>query len=301
MIAISMKRERKSRRRVPFGMLVIGAILAFAACFYGIPLLWLFLASTRTESSLLSDPPFTIGSWEAFSRTWHNLTSYNDFQILTWAKNSLIYSAGGVALSLIASIPAGYVLAIYKFPGRKLVLILTLIAMITPSSAIVLPIFLEMNLLHLNNTYIGLILATGFFPFGVYLAYIFYATSLPKGILDSAQVDGCNRFGLFIHMGLPLAKPIVALIAFFSFLANWSNYFLAFVLLSDDKLYNLPVGLTALISGSGALSNSTASEIPIRMPEAIQASILVIAPVLVIFLISQKFVRTGMLSGAEKG
>jgi hypothetical protein len=93
----------------------------------------------------------------------------------------------------------------------------------------------------------------------------------------------------------------VALIAFFSFLANWSNYFLAFVLLSDDKLYNLPVGLTALISGSGALSNSTASEIPIRMPEAIQASILVIAPVLIIFLISQKFVRTGMLSGAEKG
>ena len=76
---------------------------------------------------------------------------------------------------------------------------------------------------------------------------------------------------------------------------------LAFVLLSDDKLYNLPVGLTALISGAGALNNTAASEIPIKMPEAIQASILVVAPVLIIFLVSQRFVRTGLLSGAEKG
>ena len=215
--------------------------------------------------------------------------------------NSAIYSVGGVGLSLVSAIPAGYVLAVYQFPGRKLILIMTLIAMITPSSAIVLPLYLEMNLLGLSNTYLGLILATGFFPFGVYLAYIYFVSSLPEGILDAARIDGCGRLRLFLSIGLPLAGPAIALIAFFSFVANWSNYFLAFVLLSSDDLYNLPLGLTTLISGSGALNNTTPSDIPVRMPEAIQAAILVIAPVLIIFLISQRYVRSGTLSGAVKG
>lgn len=287
--------------RFSLGRFIVFATLAFAVCFYGLPLLWLFMAGTRSESSLFSDPPFVFGTWEAFSRTWTNLTTYNNFQISTWAVNSLIYSVGGVLLSLVASIPAGYALAAGEFPGRKLVLVLTLIAMITPSTAVVLPIFLEMNLLGLNNTYAGLILASGFFPFGVYLTYVYFSTSLPKGVMDSARVDGANRFQLFSRIALPLARPIIALVAFFSFLAIWSNYFLAFVLLSDDKLYNLPVGLTALVSGSGALSNLPANDVPIKKPEVILAAILVVLPVLVIFAAAQRFVRSGMLSGAEKG
>jgi multiple sugar transport system permease protein len=292
---------RTARPSFSLGRFAVFAVLAFAAVFYGVPLLWLFVAGTRSQASLYSGSPYALGDWASLVRTWTNLTSYNDFQIVSWAINSAIYAVGGVVLSLLSAIPAGYVLALYDFPGRKLVLVLTLIAIITPSSAIVLPIFLEMNLIGLNNTYAGLILATGFFPFGVYLAYIYYSSSMPAGVMDSGLIDGCNRFQLFWHMGLPLAGPLLALVAFFSFLANWSNYFLAFVLLSSDKLYNLPVGLTALISGAGALNNTAASEIPIKMPEAIQASILVVAPVLVIFLVSQRFVRSGLLSGAEKG
>ncbi|MDB5529542.1 MAG: putative sugar transporter, permease protein [Devosia sp.] len=292
---------RTAPMRLNLGRFVVYATLAFAVCFYGIPLLWLFVAGTRSEASLLSDPPFALGTWEAFTRTWNNLTSYNNFQIVSWATNSLIYSIGGVLLSLAASIPGGYALALSEFPGRKLILLLTLIAMITPSTAVVLPIFLEMNLLGLSNTYAGMILASGFFPFGVYLTYVYFSTSLPKGVMDSARVDGCNRFQLFTRIALPLARPIIALVAFFSFLAIWSNYFLAFVLLSDDKLYNLPVGLTALVSGSGALSNLPSNDVPIKKPEVVLAAILVVLPVLLIFMAAQRFVRSGMLSGAEKG
>lgn len=75
----------------------------------------------------------------------------------------------------------------------------------------------------------------------------------------------------------------------------------AFVLLADEKLFNLPLGLATLLSGAKTLSNQAADDIPIRMPEAIQASIMVVVPVLVVFLVSQRFVRTGMLTGAEKG
>jgi multiple sugar transport system permease protein len=292
---------RQAPLRLHTGRFVVFATLAFAVCFYGIPLLWLFIAGTRSESSLLTQSPFALGDWDSFVRTWNNLTTYNNFQILTWTVNSLIYVVGGVLLSLIACIPAGYALAASEFPGRKLVLVLTLIAMITPSTAVVLPIFLELNMLGLSNTYAGLILASGFFPFGVYLTYVYFSTSLPKGVMDSARVDGANRFQLFSRIALPLARPIIALVAFFSFLAIWSNYFLAFVLLSDDKLYNLPVGLTALVSGSGALSNLPSNDVPIKKPEVVLAAILVVLPVLLIFMAAQRFVRSGTLSGAEKG
>ena len=188
------------------GRFAVLATLGFAVCFYGIPLLWLFIAGTRSEASLLGESPYALGSWDAFARTWTNLTTYNNFQIGTWALNSAIYSVGGVLLSLVASIPGGYALALSEFPGRKLILIATLIAMITPSTAVVLPIFLEMNLIGLNNTYAGLILASGFFPFGVYLTYVYFSTSLPRGVMDSARVDGANRFQLFTRIGLPLAR-----------------------------------------------------------------------------------------------
>ena len=283
------------------GRLFVYAFLAFFVVFYAVPLVWLFLASFRSDSSLVLEAPFALGSLEQFRQSWDNLASYNNFQLGRWALNSLIYSVGGVSLSLIACIPAGYALALSDFPGRRLILTLTLVALITPTSAVALPIFLQMNLIGLNNTYASVILATAFFPFGVYLAFIYFSTSLPRGVLDSARVDGCTRFQTFWKVSLPMAKPAVALVAFFSFLGNWSNYFLAFVLLSDDRLYNLPVGLAALVSGSGALSNRTANEIAIAKPEIILAACFVIVPVLVVFLAAQRLVRAGLLSGAEKG
>ena len=272
--------EQTAPRGMPsFGRLFVYATLAFFAVFYGIPLLWLLLASTRSDASLVSDPALWFGGFAQLAETWRDLTTFNDFQLGRWALNSAIYSVFGVSLSLVACIPAGYVLAMFRFPGRRAILILTLVTLITPSSAVALPIFLEMNMLGLNNTYTSLILATGFFPFGVYLAYLYFSQSLPKGIIDSARVDGCSPVQIFWLMALPLARPAVALVAFFSFLANWSNYFLAFVLLSDDELYNLPVGLAALVSSSGAISNLTANDVPIRKPEVILAAVLVIVPV----------------------
>ena len=290
------------QKKLRFSSLIIWSILAFFIILYGVPLLWLLLASTRTESSLISDTPLSFGSFAAAKETYLNLASYNSGQIYTWAWNSVIYTVGSVTLTLLSCIPAGYALAMSEFRGRKFILIMTLIAMITPSQAIILPIFLELTLLGLTNTYTGLILASSFFPFGVYLAYIYYTTSLPKSVVESARIDGCGHFQCFVHMGLPLAKPLVALVAFFSFVNNWNNYFLAFILISDDNKQNLPVGLTTLINSSGALNpQEAANNLPIGQPEAIQAAVLVVLPIIVVFLFSQSYVRSGLNAGAEKG
>lgn len=290
-----------TRYRIQIWHFAAAGIALFALCFFGLPLLWLFLAASQTDASLFSAPPLSFGSFENVAATWTNLTTYDGAHLRLWIFNSIVYSLGGVSVSLIAALPAGYVLATQEFFGRRAILLVTMIAMITPNAAVVLPIFLEMSLLGLNNTRISMVLATGFFPFGVYLAFIYFATSLPREVLNSARVDGANALQVFLQIALPLAKPAISLIAFFSFVANWSNYFLAFVLLSDDKLYNLPVGLTALISGARALSFSAATGIPIRRPEAIQAALLLVIPVLIIFLFSQRFIRAGQLAGSEKG
>jgi multiple sugar transport system permease protein len=77
------------------------------------------------------------------------------------------------------------------------------------------------------------ILPFSFFPFGVYLCYIFFSSTIPKDLLAAARVDGCNEWGVFRHVALPLARPVVALVAFFAFVADWNNYYLPFVMLSE--------------------------------------------------------------------
>ena len=281
-------------RTAPFrfnlGRFVVFATLTFFVCFYGIPLLWLFLAGTLSEVSLFSDPPFALGSWEALSRTWNNLTSYNNFQMVTWAANSLVYSVGGVVLSLIASIPGGYALAASEFPGRKLILVLTLIAMITPSTAVVLPIFLEMNLLGLNNTYAGLILASGFFPFGVYLTYVYFSTSLPKGVMDSARVDGCTRFQTLTLVYLPLALPSLVAVVLFTFLTSWNEFLLALMFTQTTASQTMPVVIA-----------SFASDFTISFSFINAAAVVAVIPPVIIAIMFERYIVSGLTAGAVKG
>src|SRR5205823_7352979 len=120
-----------------------------------------------------------------------------------WIYNTLYYALSATAITLAIGIPAGYGLAVGKFPGRKLVLTLTLVVMIMPAAALVLPIFLELNAMHLIGNVLSVILPFSFFPFGVYLAYIYYATTMPRDLLDAARVAGASESQTFRRVALP--------------------------------------------------------------------------------------------------
>jgi multiple sugar transport system permease protein len=276
-------------------------ILLLFAFFFGVPLLWLLLAPSKTNNELFSLPPLAFGSFENVAIAWNHLLQFNNNEVLLWLGNSLLYSGGALFLTILVTIPAGYALATMKFRGRYLLLMITLIVMILPTAATVLPLFLEVNAVHLINTAYAVILPSAFFPFGVYLTYIYFSTSLPVDLLDMGRVDGCSELMLFTQIALPLATPIVSLVAFFSFTANWNNYFLPYVMLSDDSKYNLPVGLYALIAGSPGVHPSIGSELPIFGPEEALAGILVVLPILIIFLFSQRYVVAGIFGGSLKG
>lgn len=281
-----------------------GVLLLFAAYFF-VPILWLVLATSKSAPQLLELKPLAFGSFQRVQEAWQRIIEYQDGEVLLWAFNSIRYAAWALVLSLVISIPAGYILAVARFPGRRPLLWLTLITMLLPPSALVLPMFMELNLFHLINTQWAVILPSAFFPFGTYLTYIYYASSLPPELLDAARVDGCSEVQLFWHIALPLATPLLGLLAFINFSTNWNNFFGPYVLLNDDRLFNLPVGIQQFVAATSALrpgfNPSPGVMVGYQQAEAALFGLMLVVPVAIVYLIAQRYVIGGAFTGSVKG
>ena len=287
-----------------FGFILRWAVLLIFLIYFMIPMIWLLLAPSKETEQFSSLNPLAFGSFAQYIAAMKNVLSYQNGEVALWFGNSLGYGLLSLLVSLVLCLPAGYILAVKRFPGRSLLLWLTLITMLLPTSALVLPLFLELNLVHLVNTPWAVILPACFFPFGAYLTYIYYKTSLPLELIDAARVDGANEFNIFIQIALPLAKPLLGLLAFISFNANWNNYFGPYVMLNDDKLFTLPVGIQTVLGSTSALEpgfNPTPGAIHFQYAEAAVAGLILIVPVVIIFLLSQRYVVSGAFTGSVKG
>jgi multiple sugar transport system permease protein len=277
-------------------------LLTFAVFFIG-PVLWLVLAPTKSDKALITSSPFSFGNFHHIALAWKHLDAFSDHIYRRWIENTLYYALSATAITLAVSVPAGYGLAVGRFPGRKLILSLTLVVMIVPGAALVLPIFLELNAMHLIGRSLSVILPFSFFPFGVYLAYIYYATSLPPSLLDAARVDGAGELQTFLRVALPLAKPVVALVFFFSFVADWNNFFLPYVFLADSNQYPITVGLSNLLASTPSFNPSVGGggqSVNIFKPELALATLLAVVPVAIVFLFSQRALIRGLVGGAVK-
>jgi multiple sugar transport system permease protein len=289
----------QTSRRIPVA--VTALLLLVLLVFFVLPVIWLLLAPTKTAADLVNEGPLTFGSLHNVARAWRNLTSFEGGIVFVWLKNSAIYSVGSLVLTLATSVPAGYALALTKFRGRRLLLSITLLVMIMPSAALVLPLFLELNRFGLIGTAWSIILPFSFFPFGVYLVYIYFATSLPAEMLEAARIDGAGEWRTFTSIALPLAKPVIALVAFFSFVGNWNNFFLPYLVLPNSKQFPIQVGLNQLLSSTPSFNPVAGAGLNITSPELALSIIIAILPVLVVFLFSQRALVSGMLAGATKG
>lgn len=287
------------------GYIVRLAILLVFAVYFVVPMVWLLFATTRDSASLNNNAnPLTFGSIDRLVTSWRNIVSYQNGEMALWLGNSIRYALLSLAGSLAICVPAGYVLAIGRFPGRKLLLWLTLITMLLPVSAMVLPMFLELNLVHLINTQCAVILPAMFFPFGVYLSYVYYGSSLPRELVDASRMDGCSDLRVFWNIALPLAKPLLGLLAFISFNANWNNFFGPYVMLSDDKLFNLSVGVASVVNGTSALRpgfNPTPGAVSFQQADAAMAALFMIVPVAIVFVFAMRYVTSGAFTGGIKG
>jgi len=277
-------RRRPRRARTPVARNGLkNLVLVLFAIFFATPLVWLLLATTKNGEQLQLGAPFGWGSIRQLIQNWHRLTGFQGDVYARWFLNTVKYAGTALLLVLIVDIPAGYGLAVAGSRVRRPLLLVTMIVMLIPNFALVLPIFLEMNDVHLLGNAFSLILPFSFFPFGVYLAYLHFSTAMRQELLSAARIDGCSELQVFLRIALPLAKPIVALIAFFSFVANWNNYFLPLAMLPDTKGYPLQNGLTLL---------------PRNSPVLALGVVVSILPVLFVFFVSQRFVAAGLNAGS---
>lgn len=275
-------------------------LLITFALFFIVPIVWLLLAPTKTDRQLLLDHPFTIGETATLLENWQSLVAFQKGLIWTWLSNSALYCFSALILTLAVSIPAGYALAFTEFRGRKTLLGLTLVVMLVPATALVLPIFLELSAVRLIGSPFAVILPFSFFPFGVYLTYIYFSTALSRDLLDAARIDGAGEFQIFARIAMPLATPVIALVGFFSFTSNWNNYFLPYVTVPGRKA-PIQVGIAELLSNVGLFNPTNAASTTISLSTLALATLIAVAPVLIVFLFAQRYLVAGLTAGGTKG
>jgi multiple sugar transport system permease protein len=291
-----------SRRRLAAGAVGRTVTLVGVAAVFLFLIVTFVLAAARTRASMSHSNPFAGLSLSNLRYDWQQIRGFGGGLYTTWYKNSLIVCAGGTALSLLSGFPAGYALAKLTFPLRRTILVVTLLMMVIPTTVLVIPLFLEVSALHEVGQLWPVAVIFGFFPFGTYLAFVHFDTALPDELIEAARVDGLSEIGIFARIALPLSKQAVAIVAFFAFLADWTNYFLPLVLLPVANQATLTVGLEQLITGSQLYDPSGAAGSPVQlyMPQLIFAAVLQTVPLLVIFLVAQRFLARGAMIGAVK-
>lgn len=282
-------------------------ILSGAAFIFAVPILAFVLMGFRQEDGVGQVPGgiFSIVglSLENAKRNLDVVMSYNHGIFATWMQNSLVVGIGGTLLAVLTALPAGYALAKLRFNGRKLLRFITLLTMVMPNTVLVIPLFLEVSAIGGIGKLWPVIVIMGFYPFGVYLSYIHFLTTMPRELVEAARLDGLSEVMVFLRIALPISKQAVALVIFFSFVANWTNYFLPLVLLPLSEQGTVTLGLQQLIGSSPLFDPTTSAGLTTKlyMPQLALATTIMIVPVLAVFIGAQRFLMRGAVVGAVKG
>ncbi len=284
---------------------IIIAILAFTFAF---PLYWIIIGSFKTSAAInATTPQWCPQEWvldnyrKLFSRqvaalweinipfTGISLTGPEVPAAIRWLINTVFMAVVAMLLTCITSAMAGYALAKKRFIGRTVVFSLIVCAMALPKQVILIPLLREMAALELYNTIWAVIFPIVGWPFGVFLMKQF-SEGIPGEMMEAAKIDGANEWKTFYTIALPLIKPGIGALAIFTFINSWNDYFMQLIMLTSTK--NLTISL-----GIAKLQAENATDFGLIMAGASLAAI----PIIVIFLIFQKYFTKGITMGAVKG
>jgi multiple sugar transport system permease protein len=290
-------RQPRTSHRRPVGghrsnVLTI-ALLACAAYFL-LPLAWLVIASTKSNSDLFS----TFGLWFAHFNLVGNLRDVFTFQggiYISWLRNTIFYAvASGVGAAALAT-AAGYAFAKLHFPGGNALFAIVLGAIMVPLTALAIPTYLLFSKVGLTDTPWAIILPSLVSPFGVYLMRVYAADAIPDSLLESARIDGASEARIFFSVALRLLAPGFVTVLLFALVATWNNYFLPLIMLNSPQYFPLTVGLAQWQSTSAAGSGSQA-----LFSMVITGSLVSIIPLVVAFLFLQRYWQSGLATGGVK-
>ena len=231
------------------------------------------------------------GRWDAGSSLKSYLILLSETDFLLWARNSLLISLLVTLTGVVFASTGGYALSRFKFRGREFGMTALLTTQMFPATMLLLPFFILLSYLGLINSYIGLIAiySSTALPFCIWQMKGYYDT-IPPSLEESARLDGCTRFQAFYKVILPLSTPALVITALFSFMASWSEYVVAAIILQDPKLYTLPLGLKSFQA-------SLSTQWGLYAAGAVVVSI----PVTILFISLSRYLVSGLTMGSVKG
>lgn len=280
-VTVEKKRKKVSVKKVlsTIGMLLVLLIIAF-------PFLWLILSSFKYEKDIISFPPKIFAdnyTLDNYIKVWSTIP------LLDYIKNTVIFAGGTVITSIFFDSLAGYAFARMNFKGKSALFYFVLLTMMIPFQVFMIPLFIEVNLLGLLDTYAGLIIPRMTTAFGIFMMRSFFIT-LPASLEEAARIDGLNEFGIFWKIMLPLSKPTLLSLAIFTLMNSWNDLLYPLILTSSSKMRTLPAGL-ALFTGQN---------ISFYGP-VMAGTVISMLPLLIIYIFAQKyFVQGTAMSGMKE-
>jgi multiple sugar transport system permease protein len=274
-----------SGRRVTASTLIHLALIAGAVA-TSLPLLWMLSASLMPQGEATNFPPRLIPSRITFE---HYTSLFTSLSLGRAFLNSMFVAIVATALSLLFNSMAGYAFAKLRFRGRDRIFALLVGALAIPAQVAMLPLFLMLKTVGLVNTYAGVLVPYVTTIYGIFLVRQFML-SIPDDLLAAARVDGAGELRIYWSIVLPVARPVLATLAIFTFMSAWNDFMWPLIILTDDDRYTMPVAVANLL-GEHAL------DLELMMA----ASVLTVIPVLALFFALQKQYIAGMMAGSVKG
>lgn len=275
---------RDPRRRKKIVMAIGGALIAFA---FLAPYLIMVLDSLRTSADVKSTPPTIL------PRVWQ-LGTYaqvlGDERFLNWLKTSVLIATGSTAIVVLVAIPAAFMAARHRFPGRGAFLLLVLITQMFAPTSLVVGLYRQFFELNMINTYGALIITNAAFnlAFAVWILHGFFS-SIPVEVEEAAALDGANRWQVLRQVMLPLTLPGLVTATIFTFIAAWNEYVVALTLMIDDAKKPLTVGFRSYVTGYEQ-----------HWDQLFAASVIAVVPVVILFALIEKHLVGGLTAGSVK-
>ncbi|MGI5460241.1 carbohydrate ABC transporter permease [Streptomyces sp. CA-249302] len=273
------------------GRATVNVVVALSVLYTLLPVLWLVLAAGKTRDALFSSDILSFKDF-SFGQNLHDLFVMDDGQYGRWYLNSLLYAVLGAAIGALVSVACGYAFDKYRFRHKEKLFGLVLAAVMVPQTVLALPLYLMASGTGLVNTFWAVFIPVLFNPFGVYLGRIFSQGYVPDEVLEAARIDGAGELTTYARVALRMLGPGLVTVFLFQLTAIWNNFFLPMVMLSNQDLYPVSLGLYTW--------NSSATVTPDYYPVVIMGSLLAVLPLILAFALLQRFWRSGLTAGSVK-
>ncbi|WP_328946274.1 carbohydrate ABC transporter permease [Streptomyces sp. NBC_00250] len=283
--------HRPARRPLYLSKIAVNGALALATAYTLLPLGWLLTAAAKKTGDLLGGRALTPEHFN-LAQNLHNVATADGGVYFNWYVNSLLYAGIGALLCAFVCVCAGYAFEVYAFRGKEALFGLVLVGVMVPTTALALPMYLIASKVGVVNTFWAVFLPSLVAPFGVYLSRVFCAGYIPGEVLEAARMDGAGELRTFWSVGLRMVMPGYVTVFLFQFTSIWNNFFLPLVMLSDNELFPLSLGLYTW--------NTETRAFPEYYPLVVTGSLLAVIPLVVAFVALQRHWKAGLTAGSVK-